>query len=327
MRRSARLLLHRPLPLGALVAFAMTAATSAPAGEDAADAGAPARELWESFDGAQFPLSKWLPDAAPEAAVICVHGLSGAAADYSQLGERLSSAGHAVYAYELRGQGNDPDRDRLGDIKAREHWFADLDTFVSLVRARHPDRPVFLYGESLGSLILMHGFEAMAAENRAAVRGLVYGSPVVALPGELPPVKNFLVHALIKICPGVKVSVVRLAGDAPAQVTGDADKDHWDQMRETPHFVEHLTFRMLGTMEKMVKSCAAAAAAIDRPVLVVHPGKDVFTTPNEVADFFSSLEAEDKTRHLFEESHHLLFYDKEREQLFDLVERWVEERT
>ena len=293
------------------------------AGPDAAVA------AWKSLDGTAFPVLKWLPAnaAAPEAMIVCVHGLSGAADDFEQLGEKLSAAGNAVYAYNLRGQGKDPMKKRVGDIRKREHWFADLDSFLTHTRTLHPHTPVFIYGESLGALIVMHGFGDLSAENRAAVRGLIYGSPVVALPGELPPFKHFLVRALIKICPNLKVSLLKLAGDGAAQVSGDADNDHWDQMRKTPHFVERFTFRMLGTVSSMIKGSAGAATPIEKPVLVLYPGKDVFSTPEQVEAFYKPLKSKDKSKRLFAESHHLLFYDKQREELFKLVREWVAKRS
>ena len=305
----------------ALLALPMTQ-TSAPAGP------AEAQKLqWSSFDGAKFPYLRWLPEGGAGAAVVCLHGLSGAASDYEQLGERLSADGHAVYAYELRGQGNDPKKSRIGDIRKREHWFADLDSFVEHVREHHPEAPLFLYGESLGSLILMHGFELLQEENRSAVRGLIYGSPAVALPGGLGPFKRLCVNLLIRFCPGIKVSLKRLAGDHSAQVTGEGEVDHWEQMEQTPHAVTHWSFRLLGTIEDMIKNSTQAAAPIEKPLLVLYPGKDVFTTPAQVEAFYDELRSKDKSKRLFADSHHLLFYDDEREDLFKLVRQWVGKRA
>ena len=39
-----------------------------------------------------------------------------------------------MYAYELRGQGNDPDPKRIGDLKDVQLWFSDLNSFISSVR-------------------------------------------------------------------------------------------------------------------------------------------------------------------------------------------------
>ena len=87
---------------------------------------------WISSDGSEFPFTRWAAGSRPEKVVVAIHGLSGAASDFCPLGEYLSSRSTAVYSYELRGQGNDPQRDRVGDIRRPELWYADLDAFLTL---------------------------------------------------------------------------------------------------------------------------------------------------------------------------------------------------
>ena len=76
----------------------------------------------------------------------------------------------------------------------------------------------------------------------------------------------------------------------------------------------------------MVKDSAAAAAPIKKPVLVLYPGLDVFTPAADVESFFDGLTAVDKKKRRFDESHHLLMYDKEREQVFGTSLDWIRKR-
>ena len=281
---------------------------------------------WPSVGGDEFPYTSWLAggEAKPRATVVCVHGLSGAASDFSQLGNRLSKQGMDVYAYELRGQGNDPRVRRIGDLRSPDLWFRDLDSFLGMVRKRHKDVPVFLYGESMGALIVMHGFSGLSDVNRSSIKGLIYASPVVALPESLPPVKEFFVRVLMKVMPKLKVSLVNISGGKGANVTGDSD--HWEQMQNTKHYVPRFTLRFLKSVEEMAWGATDVARSIKKPVLVVYPGKDVFTKPVQVEAFFGALESADKTKRLFATSHHLLAFDKEREALFKLVGEWIGKR-
>ncbi len=283
--------------------------------------------LWTSFDGSEFPFTRWLPPggAAPKALVVCAHGLSGAAADFEQLGELFSSKGIAVYAYELRGMGKDPKKRRVGDLRSRKDWVADLDQFLSFARHQHRGVPLFAYGESLGALIMMHGYPSLSEVNRAKLRGLIYSSPVVSMQGELPPVKDFFVRLAMKLFPRLKISLKALTGGGEVEV-GEGE-DHWDQMEQTPHFVSKMSLRLLGTIESMVKGSAAAAARIAKPVLVLYPGLDVFTPAADVETFFDGIAAADKSKRRFDESHHLLMYDKEREQVFGTALDWIRERA
>jgi len=282
---------------------------------------------WKSFDGEWFPYSEWIPENgnAPRAVIIGVHGISGAASDFNNLGSTLSQKGISVYAYELRGQGNDPDPKRVGDLKDIQLWFSDLNSFISLVRKEIRDVPIFLYGESIGSLIVMHGFSEISKENQERIKGIIYSSPLIALPGKLPPIKNLLVRTAMLLWPSYRISLRSLSGGGKAKVSEGAD--HWEQMAKTKHYVPKFTLRILGTIERLVFSSAEAASKIKKPILVLYPGKDIFTKPNEVDQFFNSLESKDKSKKLFKESHHLLAFDKERDELFKIVYEWIEDRS
>ena len=164
-----------------------------------------------------------------------------------------------------------------------------------------------------------------AITTRSSIRGLIYASPVVALPENLPPVKEFFVRLVMMILPKLKVSLVNLAGDRSAQVTGDSN--HWEQIQKTKHYVPRFTLRFLKSVEKMAWGSTGAARSIKKPVLVVYPGQDVFTQPAQVEQFFKALESPDKAKRLFAESHHLLAFDKERDALFKLVGEWIGKRS
>ena len=185
--------------------------------------------------------------------------------------------------------------------------------------------PIFLYGESLGSLILMHGFSEISEENKEQIKGMIYSSPLIALPGKLPPIKNLLVRTAMLLWPSYRISLRSLSGGGESKVS--EGEDHWEQMAKTKHYVPKFTLRILGTIERMVFSSSEAASKIKKPVLVLHPGKDIFTKPHEVDHFFNSLEAKDKSKKLFKESHHLLAFDKERDELFKIVFGWIKDRS
>jgi hypothetical protein len=48
---------------------------------------------WNGHDGAGFPGLVWEPLGEPKAQVLCIHGLSGAAADFGPLGRQLAAQG------------------------------------------------------------------------------------------------------------------------------------------------------------------------------------------------------------------------------------------
>ena len=260
-----------------------------------------------------------------ETVIVAVHGLSGAASDFWPLGEYFSERSTAVYSYALRGQGNDPDKKRVGDIRRKELWFADLDTFLKLVRAEHPKARVFLYGESLGGLISVHGFETLSAENREAIQGLILSSPVVSLKdrNKLSRFQYRLLQGAIRFLPRRRLSLEKLAGDkVDMNITGDTH--HLENVEKTPHAVSAFSFRLLGTLEKMIDGSQEKASWIDKPILVMYPAHDLLTTAADVETWFAELETADKEKHLFEKSYHLLLHDRERAAVLERVRVWLE---
>ena len=103
---------------------------------------------WESLDGESSMALAWeVP--APRAVMIGVHGLSGAAEQFSPLGHALPRV--SLYAVELRGQGNDSNPARRGAILDVPSQLRALDLFIEVVRRKAPGVPIFLLGESYPS--------------------------------------------------------------------------------------------------------------------------------------------------------------------------------
>lgn len=136
---------------------------------------------WTSSDQAEFPFRYWTPKSAPAKAVLIgVHGLNGSSQDFDIFGNSLINDGIAVYAYDLRGQGNDLVKERIGDIEHPRAWLSDLATFSALVQRAHPNAKIFIYGESLGSLITtfcVQNKQLMTTE----IAGVILASPVVSI--------------------------------------------------------------------------------------------------------------------------------------------------
>ena len=156
----------------------------------------------ESVRNETFQFRNWVSKSEqPEVVVIALHGFCGAAIDYENLGQFIEREHPraAVYAYEVRGQGKDPKKDRRGDIENREDWSRDLLAFTHMVRAQHPQAKVVWMGESMGALIVANTYRKFAAIERQTCDGLVLSSPVVEIRQEFPTWKKELVRGISKI--------------------------------------------------------------------------------------------------------------------------------
>ncbi len=276
---------------------------------------------WTSYDGKVMPWREWrVPAGTPEKAVmITVHGLSGAASDFWLLGERLPPQGCSVYGYELRGQGNDPDLARRGDIDSADQWLEDLRAFDGLVRARHPGVPVIWYGESLGTLIALH----TAASYHARPDAIVLATPVAGLRMDVSLLQRLALRGTSYLAPSYRFTLGELAGVDEKKIRVTSTSMHGIQMARTPHHVGEFSLRLLREIGSLIDGNEAAAKRTSIPVLMLGSPHDVVSSPDQVQALFAQISSPDKVLHWYSRSYHLLLHDVQHDQVIADLLRWL----
>lgn len=288
------------------------------------DAGVLGSTQWISFDGKVMPWKAWdVPHGKkPAAIIIAIHGLSGAKSDFWPLGEHLSQHGIAVYAYDLRGQGYDPDLESRGDIESARLWQKDLLTFHKLVKRRHPRVPVIWYGESLGSLITAH---AAARQPRwSDPEGLILASPVAGLRMTLSGFHRWMLQAGAALTPRARYSLGDLAGVDVKNIQVTSSTTHGGQMATTPHHVSEFSLRLLAEVGKMMESNAEAAKRLQMPVLFLASPHDILVSADQIQSLFSQIRGGTKKLLWYSRSYHLLLHDVQRLEVLQDVELWMQ---
>ncbi|MEX0809782.1 MAG: alpha/beta fold hydrolase, partial [Dongiaceae bacterium] len=116
-------------------------------------------------DGTALPLRRWLPQGGdqqngagkPDAVVLALHGFNDYSRAFELPADFWAKAGIATYAYDQRGFG---DSEQIGYWPGNEQLVEDVNIAVGLLRAEHPDTPIFLLGESMGGAVAMAVLDA-----------------------------------------------------------------------------------------------------------------------------------------------------------------------
>ena len=282
-------------------------------------------EEWVSYDGKTMPCKVWPVPAGvkPRGVVIAVHGLSGAKSDFWYLGEQLPLRGYAVYAYDLRGQGNDPVVAERGDISGATAWQRDLATFHALVKRRHPKTPVFWYGESLGSLIALHTAADLLGY-WSVPDGIILASPVAGLRMTLGGFQRFLLETAAKLSPRSRYTLGELAGVDESKIKVTSTSTHGGQMAITPHHVSAFSLRLLSTIGSMLDDNTDSAHRLKMPVLFVASPNDVLSSADQIQALFAQIRSLDKKLLWYTRSYHLLLHDVQREEVVKDVTHWLD---
>jgi alpha-beta hydrolase superfamily lysophospholipase len=149
-------------------------------------------------DGTDLLVRHWpARDAVPWLSVVLVHGLGEHSGRYEHVGEQLASAGIEVVAYDHRGNG--ASGGRRGHVERWTQLHDDLAERLTAVRAAGPERPLALYGHSMGGLIVA----GYCLTDRPKPDLVVLGSP--ALASTLAPWKLTVAPILGRLLPTLAV--------------------------------------------------------------------------------------------------------------------------
>ncbi len=271
-----------------------------------------------------FGYRKWISEKTePDVVIIGIHGFCGASIDYANLGNHLlrHQPKTGLYAYEVRGQGSDPIRERRGDIGDPKDWYRDLFAFTQLVQEQHPDAKIVWYGESMGALIASRAWSESPV-NDPPCDGLILSSPIVRFRDDIPAWTPGLVQIAATTLPLARISLETLSGGQDVQMTQTSH--HLEQSKKNPYAVDEYTLRLIGALAGHIDNMNEFATKFRSPILVLHGGKDYFNNDSDMRGFVARIpEGVSKTYHNYPEAYHLLMYDAKQEVIFKDIESWV----
>jgi len=129
-------------------------------------------------DGVDLPVRLWVQwhgddSRKPLGIILALHGFNDHSGGLALPGSGLSRRGFRIYAYDQRGFGKTPQR---GIWPGSEQLITDLKTASRLLKARFPDLPIYLLGESMGGAVIM---AASVEKDPPIADGMVLVAPAV----------------------------------------------------------------------------------------------------------------------------------------------------
>ena len=280
---------------------------------------------WTAPDGEVFPCEEWTPPDTPRGVLVCVHGLSGAATDFSTLAAAAAGESFATLAMNLRGQGWDPRVVRRGAFLDLPVIAVDVAAFVRMAKTRFPSAPIILCGESMGALIV--SWTIAQGKMDTPVHGLLFSAPVVELKKPSPWHVRMALRVLAVAAPDVRFYPAWFVSGKTEPLRVTRDEEHSKRVRSSPHFIRAYTFRFLQSFGELMEESRTLAARVRVPSLVLAAGQDVFIRPEQVRGWFDCLAAEEKSFRLYPDAYHLLWNDFDREAVLSDIRDWLRARA
>lgn len=255
--------------------------------------------------------SKGDPARSPRGVVALVHGISEHSGRYSAVIDHLTESGFVVYAFDLRGHGESPGR--RGHIDSWSQYRDDVKAYLEQVRTRDPGLPIFIYGHSLGALIVAE-YVLFHPEGLAGM--IVSGIPLRPVGVAKPPLV-LLAKSLSRIWPTFSVSLgvdgARLSRD-PERVRAYND----DPM------VHHTATARWGTETlNAIDRVKSRMAEISLPILILHGGADPVNSVEGSRELYENVSSADKELKIYPGGMHEPHNDVIRGEAAEDVEKWL----
>lgn len=255
----------------------------------------------------------WHPEGQPRAALALVHGFGEHSGRYPNVVNHFVPRGYAIYGLDHRGHGRSPGQ--RGHINAWSEYRDDVHAFMQLVTEREWPRPIFLWGHSLGGLIVLE----YALHYPDNLRGVIASAPLLGQAG-ISPILIALARLLSRIAPTFSLSTgldaTTLSRD-PAVVKAYTS-DPLVHSLGTPRLSTEISAAQTWTL--------AHASEWRVPLLLFFGTADRLVPPENTRKFFDAITFPDKNKIEYEGAYHETHNDIIHAQVMADVEQWLQTR-
>ena len=271
--------------------------------------------FFQGVRGARIYWQCWLPGGEPKAAILIVHGLGEHSGRYGNVVNHLVPSGYAVYGMDHLGHGKSEGTREY--VERFEDLTETLDRYRAVVQQAQPDKPLFLYGHSLGGLIGAY----YDLDCHDGLAGAVLSGPLIRVPKNVSPVTVLMGRVLSRLLP--KAGVVPLD---PTGVSRDpAVVDAY--VRDPLVFHGKTPARLAAEMLRAMQRVTAEAAKITLPVILVQGSADRLVNPDDARFLHDAVSSADKTLKVYEGLYHEVHNEPERATVLQDIETWLETRA
>jgi alpha-beta hydrolase superfamily lysophospholipase len=275
-----------------------------------------------------IPLYEWYPkDKETIGMLLAIHGLTLHGNTYEVLGKAFAANGFYACAPDMRGFGRCyTDKEQVfavGGVSKQsvdyEGSYADIVALAHSLKRDHPNLPLFVMGESLGSSMCVR----LAAEHPELVTGLLMSGPTVKINPimVLHPDNVLAAGWALFFHPRFRMSTTSFVKNLVSN-----DPDIVEELLRDPLCRKGLTIAELLKTRRFVSRTLSTAAKIreELPVLVVQGSKDRCMVPRAVTKLVCNIPSSNQTIRWLHAHGHLLFETRYlRPATLDSIDIWV----
>ena len=262
--------------------------------------------------GAKVHLQKWLPEEAPKAIILLVHGYAEHAGRYQYFAEHCTGKGYAVFAIDHWGHGRSDGTP--GYVPDFSVFHDGVDQLFGCAKLDFPDLPMILVGHSMGGLI---GATYLLA-NQSKFLACVLSGPAIKAAEEPSTFLKAISGFLSRFFP--KLGVLELD---PNGVSRDPQVVA-DYLADPLVYNGKMGARLAAEMLQNMTTIQQNAKQILLPILLLHGEKDSLAAAEGSKFLASHISSPDKSLIIYPELYHEIFNEPEKDQVLTDMTDWLD---
>jgi acylglycerol lipase len=254
----------------------------------------------------------WLPDGEVKAVIFLVHGLGEYCGRYTNHVNYFVPLGYAIYGLDHLGHGKS---DGEREVIQRFSDYTDpLRVYYKMVKDWQPDKPIFIFGHSLGGLITCF----YLLDHQTDFQGAIISAPAIKIGESISPMTITMGKILSIVAPKAGV----LALDATAISCDPAVVKTY--VNDPLVFHGKTPARLASEMLKAMQRVTAEVEKITLPFITIQGGADKLVDPGGAQMLYDRAGSKDKTLNVYPGLFHEVHNEPDCNTMFKDMETWLE---
>jgi len=266
---------------------------------------------WTTSDHAKMFAQKWTPEKGVKASIILIHGFGEHSSRYAHMAEFYCNHQIQVFTFDLRGHGKSAGL--RGHIPTQTTYWDDIDDFRKNIKDSLDELPVFLYGHSMGGMIVL----SYILKRGSAFNGIITTSPLIDTAIPMSESTKKLAKFMNKIAP-------RLTIDSGLDRNYlSRDKNVVDAYNADPYVFGKASTRLGVFLSDTGAYIREHGADFKEPLLMMVGSDEKIVSKTEVDAFMKSVP--NGTYKVWDGFYHELHNEPEKEQVFKFTLAWIKD--
>jgi alpha-beta hydrolase superfamily lysophospholipase len=268
---------------------------------------------WKTNDGLEIYSRTWLPAGTVKGVVCLVHGVGDHIGRYEADAEALTGAGYILAGFDLRGFGKS--EGIRGHTPSLEMYLEDIDLFLAEITHRYPNKPCFLYGHSMGGLLVLD----FVSVRKPAISGVIATGPGLKTAIETQKIKVFLAKVLGNMFPTLSMD----SGLDTHLISRDSAVV--ENAINDPLVHRKVTASWGKSMLEAVRIALENASTFPSPLFLMHGTEDKIAFPDGSQKFANLAPKDIVTLKMWDGFKHELHTEPEKAEVFQVMIDWLNE--